>query len=144
MHIGFSATYDPTYVWDVPSGSWKRSMVGAPHTASNGNQIAPTNVVVQFTDYPAESDGRTVGEGDVWVFTDGTVRTGKWVRPDHNQPARYVDPQGQPILLRPGSTWVELLPNGAAVDVEFAPAPPPTGPPATTVPVTTTTKPKKK
>ena len=112
MHIGFSDSYDPTYVWDVPSGTWKRSMVGAPHTTSNGNQLAPTNVVVQFTDYPAESDGRTVGEGDVWVFSDGTVRTGRWIRPDHNQPARYVDPQGQPILLRPGSTWVELLPNG--------------------------------
>ncbi len=143
MHVGFAATYDPTYVWDAASGTWKRSMNGEPHTASNGNQLAPTNVVVQFTDYPEESDGQTVGQGDVWVFSDGTVRMGRWTRPDHNQPARYVDAAGQPILLRPGPTWVELLPNGSAVDVEYAPVPVTTAPPATTVPVTTT-KPKKK
>jgi Protein of unknown function (DUF3048) N-terminal domain/Protein of unknown function (DUF3048) C-terminal domain len=143
MRIGFQAGYDPTYVWDAASGTWKRSMNGAPHTASNGNQLSPTNVVVQFTDYPGEADGVTVGEGDVWVFSDGTVRMGRWVRPDHNQPAHYVDGLGIPILLRPGPTWVELLPTGSAVDMELAPAPAPTVPP-TTAPPTTTTKPKKK
>ena len=69
-------------------------------------------MVVQFTPYSGEAEGQTVGEGDVWVFTDGTVRTGRWVRPDKTQPARYVDATGQPILLRPGRTWVELLPSG--------------------------------
>ena len=143
MHLGFSPGYDPTYVWDGSSGTWKRSMNGAPHTVVGGNQVAPKNVVVQFTDYPGVSDGQTVGEGDVWVFTDGTVRMGRWIRPDHNQPARYVDALGLPIALRPGTTWVSLLPVGAAVDMELAPPPATTLAPVTTVP-TTTTKPKKK
>ncbi|MFI5045598.1 MAG: DUF3048 domain-containing protein [Acidimicrobiia bacterium] len=144
MRIGFVAGYDPTYVWDPPSRTWKRSMQGTPHTVVGGNQIAPTNVVVQFTDYPSVSDGRTVGEGDVWVFSDGQLRMGRWVRPDHNQPARYVSADGTPILLRPGSTWVELLPIGEAVDVEYAPPPASTTAPATTLAPTTTTKAKKK
>jgi hypothetical protein len=144
MRIGFIAGYDPTYVWDGASATWKRSMNGAPHTASNGNQLGPNNVVVQFTDYPGEGDGITVGEGDVWVFTDGTVRIGRWVRPDHAVPARYVDAAGAPILLRPGTTWVELLPVASAVDVEAAPPPATTLPPATTAPPTTTKAKKKK
>ena len=144
MRIGFVAGYDPTYVWDQPSGTWKRSIQGAPHTVVGGNQLAPTNVVVQFTDYPAESDGRTVGEGDVWVFSDGQLRTGRWIRPNHDQPARYVDANGTPILLRAGPTWVELLPNGAPVDVQFAPPPAATTAPPTTLAPTTTTKAKKK
>ena len=145
MRVGFQAGYDPTWVWDAASWSWKRFIGGEAHTAVSGNQIAPNNVVVQFTDYPGEGDGITVGEGDVWVFTDGQVRTGRWQRPDRAQPARYVDGNGVPILLRPGTTWVELLPNGSPVDVEFAPPPPPTTAPPTTVPPTTTTvkKPKK-
>ena len=142
MHLGFSPGYDPTYAWDGASGTWKRSMNGAPHNTVDGKQLAPKNVVVQFTDYPGVSDGQTVGEGDVWVFTDGTVRMGRWVRPNHDQPARYVDAAGAPILLRPGTTWVELLPVGAAVDMELAPPPTTTAP--TTAPPTTTTQAKKK
>ncbi|MET0276661.1 MAG: DUF3048 domain-containing protein [Acidimicrobiia bacterium] len=142
-HLGFAPTYDPTYVWDGTARVWRRSVNGGPHTASNGNQISPTNVVVQFTNYPNESEGVTVGEGDVWVFSDGTVRMGRWVRPNHDQPAKYVDGFGQPILLRPGSTWVELLPTGAPVDVEYAPVVTTVPPPTTTVAPTTTTKKKK-
>jgi hypothetical protein len=68
---------------------------------------------------------------------------GKWVRPDKAQPAHYVDAAGAPILLRPGRTWVDLLPVGAPVDVTSAPAPAPTVPPATTVALPTTKNKKK-
>jgi Protein of unknown function (DUF3048) N-terminal domain/Protein of unknown function (DUF3048) C-terminal domain len=144
MRVGFQAGYDPTWVWDAPSWSWKRFNQGEPHTAVSGNQIGATNVVVQFTEYPGEGDGITVGEGDVWIFTDGQVRTGRWVRPDRAQPARYVDGAGAPLLLRPGPTWVELLPTGSPVDIEFAPPPTTTTAPPTTLPPTTTTAKKGK
>ncbi len=145
FRVGFQAGYDPTWVWDAGSWSFKRFIEGGPHTAVSGNQLSAQNVVIQFTDSPGEGDGITVGEGDVWVFTDGQVRAGRWHRPDKAQPATYVDAAGAPILLRPGTTWVELLPNGSPVDVEYAPAPPPTTAPPTTVPPSTTTakKPKK-
>lgn len=141
-HVGFDAGYDPTWTWDGASGTWKRAIDGTPQTAVGGAQIAPANVVVQFTQYPVESNGQTVGEGDAWIFTDGTVRIGRWVRPDRTQPAHYVDNAGAPILLRPGRTWVELLPVGAPVDVTPAPVPATTVPPATTVAAPTTKKKK--
>jgi len=143
MRIGFIQGYDPTYTWDAGSKTWKRSQSGVPFSVVGGVQIAPTNVVVQFTQYANEGEGQTVGQGDVWVFSDGVVRKGTWVRPDRTKPAKYVDANGQPILLRPGRTWVELLPADAPVDVVE-------GPPVTSVPITaaptttTTTKPKKK
>ena len=143
MRVGFLAGYDPTYRWDAASGTWKRFQSGQPHTVVGGEQIAPTNVVVQFTNYLNVSAAETVGEGDAWVFTGGRVRKGRWIRPDLDTPARYVDAAGNPILLSPGRTWVELLPNGYAVDVEAAPVPTTTLPPATTV-APTTTKPKNK
>jgi hypothetical protein len=127
FHVGFSPGYDPTWTWDGASGTWKRAIGGVPQTVVGGAQIAPANVVVQFTNYSGEAEAQTVGEGDVWVFSDGVLRTGKWQRPDKALPAKYVDGNGIPIPLRPGRTWVELLPVGAAVDVTQAP------PPATTV-----------
>lgn len=115
-------SYDPTYTWDAASGTWKRSYGGAPFTMSNGTQIAPTNVVVQATAYtPAPGAkgavGQATGEGDLWVFSAGKVVQGRWSRPDVNQPARYTDANGAPILLTPGRTWVELAMNGGGVTV---------------------------
>jgi Protein of unknown function (DUF3048) N-terminal domain/Protein of unknown function (DUF3048) C-terminal domain len=142
MRVGFDPGYDPTWTWEGITKTWLRQIDNAPSTVVGGTQIAPANVVVQFTDYPNESNGQTVGEGDAWIFSDGTVRQGRWVRPDKAQPARYVDGAGNPILLRPGRTWVELLPNGAPVDVTAAPVPETTVPPATTVAPTTAEKKK--
>jgi hypothetical protein len=85
---------------------------------------------VQFTSYPAESEGETVGQGDVWVFSDGKLTRGQWVRPQHEQTAQYVDAAGKPIKLLPGRTWVELLPVGLPVGVIGAPPPPSTEPAA--------------
>jgi hypothetical protein len=140
LRVGFQSGYDASYDWDAASGTWKRFQQGDPHLVVGGEQIAPTNVVVQFTQYDGVSNGQTVGEGDVWVFTDGRVRKGRWVRPDREQPARYVDAQGLPILLRPGRTWVEVLPAEYAVDIESPPPPPSTTASPATVP--STTKPK--
>ena len=111
--MGFQAGLRPDLDLGRPTGLWARSIEGVPQTVVGGSPIAPANVVVQFTQYTGEAEAQTVGEGDVWVFTDGVLRTGRWVRPDKAQPAKYVDGAGNPILLRPGRTWVELLPVGA-------------------------------
>jgi hypothetical protein len=138
MAVHFDAGFDVTWNWDAASKTWLRFMDGQPFTVTGGAQVAPANVVVQFTPYTGAAEGQTVGEGDAWIFTDGTVRMGRWVRPDKAKPAQYVDGFGVPILLRPGRTWVELLPVGRPVDITLAPVPETTLPPATT----TTTKPK--
>jgi hypothetical protein len=134
FHVGFEAGYDPTWTWDGATGTWSRSIQGTPQTVTGPGHIAPSNVVVQFTNYTGEAEAQTVGEGDAWIFTDGTLRMGRWVRPDKAQPAHYVDAAGAPILLRPGRTWVDLLPVGAPVEVTNAPAPAPTVPPASVAP----------
>ena len=142
FHVGFQAGYDPTWAWDGATGTWQRSIGGVPQTVTGSGRISPANVVIQFTQYTGEAEGQTVGEGDVWIFSDGTLRTGRWVRPDRTQPARYVDAAGATIPLRPGRTWVEVLPVGSAVDVTKAPPPATTLAPATTTPPPTTKKKK--
>ncbi len=120
---GPSGNYGPTYTWDAATGTWKRDIAGVPFVMTDGVQIAPTNVVVQMTYYPQDSEGILAGEGDVLVFTQGQLIRGRWTRPSPDVPATYTDAAGQPILLTPGTTWVELLPNGRLVDV--VPATPP-------------------
>lgn len=130
VRIGFKPPDDPTYTYDAATRTWKRSYGLAPFTAANGQQVAPSNVIVQFTNYQGgagspTAEGVTVGEGEAWVFTDGKVVRGRWVRPAKEQPAQYVDAAGKPIKLLPGKTWVALLPIGSPVDVTAPPPPPP-------------------
>jgi len=137
--------YDPTYTWEPTSRTWLRSVGGEPSTMASGVQIAPTNVVVQFTAYTPEpgasgATGNVTGSGEVWVFTDGQLARGTWTREDANLPAVYTDASGKPIKLAPGRTWVELAAFGPETQL-IAPPPPATPPPTA---ATSTTKAKKR
>ena len=140
FRIGFDAGYDPTYTWDPTLMAWKRSYGTAPFMDVSGKQVAPTNVIVQFVNYPAGSEGELIGQGDAWVFSDNKLVKGRWVKQDAASPTLFLSTSLAPIKLTPGQTYVELAPTGAAVDLVASPPPPPT----TLPPVTTTTKPKKK
>ena len=124
--VGFAPGYAPTYSYDATTRTWLRDIGGVPFVMSDGPQIAPTNVIVQVTEYTGGGEGVVLGEGDAWIFSDGQLVRGRWVRPAVEQPAQYVDAAGQPINLVPGTTWVELLPIGGPVDV--LPAAPPAPP----------------
>ena len=60
-----------------------------------------------------EAEAQTVGEGDVVGVHRRHGAHGPLGRaPTRPSRPSYVDATGQPILLRPGRTWVELLPTG--------------------------------
>ena len=78
-------------------------------------RIGAENVLVFGTWYrPSAIDARspeaqTISQGaPLWVFSDGELVEGQWIRTDPLQPFELVDTEGQPILLTPGTTWVEL------------------------------------
>ncbi len=133
--------YDPTYTWDAATKTWKRSYGIAPFMDVNGSQVAPANVVVQFVNYPRGAEGELIGSGEAWVFSDGKLLRGSWSKPDAVTPTSFTYGFGVPMPLTPGQTYVELAPNGSAVDLVAAPPPPPTTIPP---PTTTTTKAKKR
>ena len=112
------------WAWDEASGTWKRTQAGTPHTVESGDQIGADNVVIQMTEYhdsgyvdvtgAASPEASLVGTGEVWVLTGGKVIKGQWARPAAGNVTTYTDAAGQPILLTPGRTWVELISPGHA------------------------------
>ena len=113
------------WAWDPASGTWHRSQNGSPHVDAAGARVAPRNVVVQFVEYKDTGyrdqsgepvpEAELIGEGEVWVFSDGKIVKGTWRKADLATPTSYVDGAGQPILLTPGQTWLELPKPGTAV-----------------------------
>jgi hypothetical protein len=116
VHVGFLAGFDVTWTWDPASGTWKRTIFGAPEMSASGQQLAPKNVVVMFVSYlggdPTHAglgaEAQLTGQGRALVFTRGKEITGTWSRPDKSRPARLRTAAGRTIPLTPGQTWVEL------------------------------------
>lgn len=123
-YVGKNITTVVDYDWDAATGTWKRFQDGTPHVDAVGGQASPKNVIVQFTEYVDTGqrdtsntivpEGKVVGTGEAWIFTDGKVVKGTWTKADAAAVTTYTDSAGAVIPITPGQTWVELPPPGAA------------------------------
>ena len=112
------------WTYNAATGLWNRTMLNQPHTdRANGQQLTAANVVVvyahhQATDIVEDRGGsRSIeiqlwGQGMVKVFRDGKVIEGTWQRPAAPNTLQFVDTNGKVIPLKPGHTWIELVPIG--------------------------------
>ncbi len=102
--------------WDGGAQVWRRSQNGTAHVDSTGRPIGAENVIVMVVNYTANAidaqspEAHTVGRLRALVFTNGTWIDGFWERDSATEPIRFVDGDGDPIVLRPGQTWIELAP----------------------------------
>jgi hypothetical protein len=118
---GTSAGAAPVeYLWN--GSGWARNQKGTPHLDANGVQVAPPNVIIQFTEYVSSGvndqfgkpipEAQFVGEGEAWVLTNGGIVVGRWHKPALEAVTTYTDIDGNPIGLTPGKTWVAVAPPG--------------------------------
>jgi hypothetical protein len=109
--------------WDPTLEKFVRFHDAKAHVDSNGVQINMDNVVVIVCEYKFSSadknspEAQTVGSGAAWLFTQGTWTEGTWSRADNLSPWTLTDSSGEPMLLTPGRTWVELARDKQAVVV---------------------------
>lgn len=114
---------DVEWTWDAAAGGWLRTQGGTPHVDAQGVQVLAANVVVaeveQVASGAVDSVGATVweeqflGTGRGWVFTDGHAIEVTWTKPSIRSVATWTTPDGIPVALTPGTTWIELTPAGA-------------------------------
>lgn len=116
-----------SYLWDDGRSGWVRVQDGTPHVDTEGEVVAPANVVVLLTEYgPAPSDPRspvaiTTGEGEATVLTEGRQVPARWSRTDPSAPFVVTDAAtGAPVGLTPGTTWVALAQPGRTAFVDEA------------------------
>lgn len=100
------------YRWN--GAGWARETNGRVHEDAITGQIAPENVIVQFTNYaisPADADSPdavTVGSGEAWILTAGQLIVARWARATAIAPILYTDATGVSIPITPGRTWIAL------------------------------------
>ena len=122
LDLALSAIAEPQWTWSAGDGAWLRSEGAAPAVEADGARLRATNVVVlrvdvvdtAFTDSAGTAVPETVmvGDGEALVATGGHTVEAEWSKASVGEPVVLSLPGGGPVVLAPGSTWVELLPNG--------------------------------
>lgn len=102
-----------SWTWDAEEGWFERSENGSPHQTTTG-QVSTNNVVVLFAPYgrsaadSSSPEAQSVGSGDVVVYREGQRIDGTWTRESASDPFTLTTAAGEPLLLQPGRTFVEL------------------------------------
>lgn len=112
-----------TWRYNAGTGLYERLVDGTRAVDANtGQQIAAANVIGfltehRKTDIVEDSLGSTaidivmMGEGSVQLFRDGVMVEGVWRRNDTFQLTQFYDTAGNLLPLKPGPSWVEILPT---------------------------------
>ncbi len=106
--------YDPAAGWvrdgDLPPDRFAASNVLMLRVAlrDTGQRDAAGSVVPEVV---------LTGSGDATLLTGPTVVTGHWSKGGPTEPIQLSLPDGTPIALAPGRTWLALVPSGGSVSV---------------------------
>ena len=103
---------DIMWEWSPENLTFVRSQDDKPHVDMQDVRINAPNVVVVSVVYTKSGSSpvaKSVGSGEVWVYTAGKLIQGSWERLDPIKPFVFKDTNGAVIKLTPGRTWVEVI-----------------------------------
>lgn len=120
VNLRFSSSENPAWAWSKSLGKWVRSEGSVPAFARSGVRLSATNVVVLkvktqdagYRDPAGSFVPRTIleGTGKGWLLVDHKQLPITWSKPKLKSPFTFRDAAGNPVSLKPGNTWVELIP----------------------------------
>lgn len=122
---------DAEYQFDAGRGLYLRSVLGEPHVeALTGKQLTAANVIVLQANHVEtdiledQYDGghysvqiQLWGQGPGTIFRDGRAYPITWSRPGRPDLVRFLDAEGNTFPLKPGNSWIQLVPLGHPVEV---------------------------
>jgi len=134
--LEIEVTYAPQsrarWSYDATEGLYVRYSGDTRHTEeTTGEPLKATNVIVLEakhiqTDIDEGYGSFSVriellGRGPAMVFRDGKLAEGSWVRSGQKEMIQILDEEGNPVPLKPGNVWVQVVPNIDIVDTGSLP-----------------------
>lgn len=130
IEIPYSQAYsDVRYEYDPDVGAYRRFVLGEPHIDDlTGEQLTAPNVVILYVNHVdtlivEDMLGSKSVEIQLWnrgrmqLLRDGVVKEGLWMRGERGDPLIFVDGNLEPIPLKPGQTWIQIVPLDMEVTV---------------------------
>ncbi|MBX7214858.1 MAG: DUF3048 domain-containing protein [Thermoflexales bacterium] len=118
-----------TWRYDAASGLWQRSIGGVVHTdAATGKPLSASNVLIVYANHintliVEDATGAKSIQIQLWdrgplkLLRDGVVQNGAWLRPTAVGVFNLIS-DDKPLPLKPGNTWIEIVPLDMPVDVK--------------------------
>jgi hypothetical protein len=112
-----------TFTWSRARKHWLVWIDGARGETTEGHQLAPATVVIQYTTITTSvfkeeglrpPDAVTVGHGTALVLRGGRAYVAQWSRPNRNRGTTFTTGKGQPMNFARGQVWVVLVGRNAA------------------------------
>lgn len=122
----YSSGYTSGFEYDSETGLYKRLRKEKPHMERNTDeQLTAKNIIIQkVKNYPISGDpeGRqevvTVSKGKGWFIACGKAMELNWSKDSRSAQTKYTDKDGNPIILNPGQTWIQIVPIEGEVTIE--------------------------
>jgi hypothetical protein len=124
-----------TYRYDAATNRYVRYINGAKKPQvdiGDGKAVAPTNVVILRMKFGALNDGHpdknrleahNVGTGQAWIATNGRTVKGTWSKASRKAPTLLFGPDGAPITLTAGQTFVQVIAPSYGLEIKDGPRP---------------------
>jgi hypothetical protein len=126
VDIPYGPKWRVTWTYDDGAGRYLRQQPWGPHVTTDGIQVSAQNVLIlEVASEPGKiGDGAGApvpilqlvdGSGRLVALSGGRSVTGTWSKAGVNEPFQLRTESGDPLLLSPGNTWVELPAPSAGV-----------------------------
>ena len=138
LYINWYQRTDVRWHYDESSRRYIRHADGQPHLdAADGEQLWADNLVLLEAAHNRRPDLFTPGsidesyevalwgKGPVMIMREGQLYYGLWWRQNQNrgEALRLIFPDGEPIPLKPGRTWLTILRSLESAQVSAEPVP---------------------
>lgn len=124
----FSLAYAPDnqvgYEYDGDNKNYRRFINNEPMMDEYmEEQISVTNIIVLHAPHRTAEEARYVlvdfiGEGKAEFFIDGKYEEGTWQKDSYDEKTSFYDSEGNPIILLPGNTWIQVVHDNVEISKE--------------------------
>jgi hypothetical protein len=124
--LRFSPYLSAAWTWD--KGSWERTQNGRDHVTAADKILTADNVVIMRVETSTggrrDSAGNptltldVIGRGEATILRDGKAYEGRWRKDAVDKHLHFRDADGDLFELKPGRTWIEMLPTKGSLTVE--------------------------
>jgi hypothetical protein len=101
-----------SYTYDATQDAYLRFMKGKEFkSAETGKQVAVKNIIVQYSTYEkidVYKVWQMTGSGKADFYIGGKMVKGTWSKDADSSQTMYYDDKGEPIVLKPGNTWIHF------------------------------------
>ena len=120
--VDYGMGYKVEWRFDAATSKYARYLSNAKQFAGGGEEIVVDNVIVQYTKTKIVDDyGRkeiqSIGNGSARVFRDGRLIVASWTKNSLTERTKFFDEAGVEIKLKPGKTWLQIVPSEGSVTV---------------------------